>query len=126
MAGDSAQNALFPEIAEPPDFFDHRLHGDVPVLLCLGVAFGQQRPHSRQLVHDVTLRLRHPRSVRQPTIQFHVLARLMTLEAALEYIEDDELVEITPTAVRMRKRILDESQRKRSERQDRDREAARV
>jgi GTP-binding protein len=51
-------------------------------------------------------------------------ARLHSLEAALEYIESDELVEITPTSVRMRKRILDENARKRSERAERDRVAA--
>ena len=39
--------------------------------------------------------------------------RKITLESALEYIENDELVEITPTAVRLRKRILDENDRKR-------------
>ena len=39
--------------------------------------------------------------------------REMTLELALEYIEDDELVEITPTAIRMRKNLLKESDRKR-------------
>ena len=38
--------------------------------------------------------------------------RLHTLESALEYIEEDELVEITPDAIRMRKRILDENRRK--------------
>ncbi len=51
-------------------------------------------------------------------------ARKMSLEVALEYIEDDELVEITPKSIRLRKRILSESERKRSERQSRDREAA--
>ncbi|MBL8990408.1 MAG: translational GTPase TypA [Phycisphaerae bacterium] len=51
-------------------------------------------------------------------------ARKLSLEAALEYIEDDELVEITPKSVRLRKRILDEAMRKRAERQSRDREAA--
>ena len=50
--------------------------------------------------------------------------RLMSLEMALEYIEDDELVEITPGAVRVRKRILREAERRRQERQVRDREAA--
>jgi GTP-binding protein len=38
------------------------------------------------------------------------------LEPALEYIEDDELVEITPTAIRMRKSLLRESDRKKAER----------
>jgi GTP-binding protein len=51
-------------------------------------------------------------------------ARIHTLEAALEYIEGDELAEITPQSVRMRKRILDENARKRAERADRDREMA--
>lgn len=41
-----------------------------------------------------------------------------TLEQALEYIEDDELVEVTPTNIRMRKRILSESDRKKSERRN--------
>jgi GTP-binding protein len=52
--------------------------------------------------------------------------RKMGLEAALEYIEDDELVEIVPGSVRIRKKILDESMRKRAERQARDREEAGV
>ena len=39
--------------------------------------------------------------------------RQMTLELALEYIEDDELVEVTPTAIRMRKVFLKEVDRKR-------------
>ena len=41
-------------------------------------------------------------------------ARRLTLEAALEYIEDDELVEVTPTAIRLRKMHLTENERKRS------------
>ena len=36
-----------------------------------------------------------------------------TLEEALEVIENDELVEITPTDIRLRKKILDENDRKR-------------
>ena len=36
-----------------------------------------------------------------------------TLEQALEFIQDDELVEVTPKAVRIRKRYLTESERKR-------------
>ena len=39
-----------------------------------------------------------------------------SLEMALEYIDDDELVEITPSAVRMRKILLRESDRKKFER----------
>ncbi len=40
--------------------------------------------------------------------------RRFSLEQALEYIEDDELLEITPLSMRMRKKILDELQRKRA------------
>ena len=39
-----------------------------------------------------------------------------TLELALEYIEDDELVEITPNSIRLRKKYLDENERKKYER----------
>ncbi|WP_221793141.1 translational GTPase TypA [Oceanobacter mangrovi] len=37
-----------------------------------------------------------------------------TLEQALEFIEDDELVEVTPTSIRLRKKLLTENERKRS------------
>jgi GTP-binding protein len=40
----------------------------------------------------------------------------MSLEQAIAYIEDDELVEVTPGAVRLRKRFLDPHERKRFER----------
>jgi len=39
----------------------------------------------------------------------------MTLEKALSYIDDDELVEVTPKAIRLRKRLLDPHERKRAE-----------
>jgi GTP-binding protein len=42
--------------------------------------------------------------------------RQMTLEQALEYIEEDELVEVTPKAIRLRKMFLKENDRKRYER----------
>jgi GTP-binding protein len=38
--------------------------------------------------------------------------RDITLEVALEYIEDDELIEVTPGAVRLRKRALGQNERK--------------
>jgi GTP-binding protein len=41
----------------------------------------------------------------------------MPLEKALAYIQDDELVEITPKSIRLRKRYLDSNERKRMERQ---------
>jgi GTP-binding protein len=47
----------------------------------------------------------------------------MTLEKALAYIQDDELVEVTPKSVRLRKTVLDPNNRKREERR---KEAERV
>ena len=41
----------------------------------------------------------------------------LTLEECLEFIDDDELLEITPKTLRMRKRILDHNQRSRANRQ---------
>jgi GTP-binding protein len=38
---------------------------------------------------------------------------VMTLEQAIAYIEEDELVEVTPKSIRLRKRYLDENERKR-------------
>ncbi len=40
----------------------------------------------------------------------------VTLEMALEFIEDDELVEVTPEAIRLRKKLLKEHERKRASR----------
>ncbi len=40
----------------------------------------------------------------------------MTLERAMSYIQDDELVEITPKSIRLRKRWLDPNERKKRER----------
>jgi GTP-binding protein len=42
--------------------------------------------------------------------------RQITLELALEFIEDDELIEITPDGIRLRKRVLDPNQRKKAAR----------
>jgi GTP-binding protein len=56
------------------------------------------RTHS----HDEMIRLTPPRK--------------MTLEQAIAYIEDDELVEVTPKSIRLRKRLLDANDRKRAQR----------
>jgi GTP-binding protein len=39
-----------------------------------------------------------------------------SLEQALEFIDDDELVEVTPASVRIRKKLLTENERKRDSR----------
>jgi GTP-binding protein len=52
-------------------------------------------------------------------------ARELTLEGALEYIEDDELIEVTPSAIRLRKRLLGTIDRRKLSRDTkRDRQAA--
>lgn len=39
--------------------------------------------------------------------------KIMTLEESLEYLNDDELCEVTPTSIRLRKKILDKNERER-------------
>jgi len=56
----------------------------------------------RTTATDEALRLEPPREI--------------TLELALEYIEDDELIEVTPDAIRLRKRALDPSERRKAQR----------
>lgn len=66
------------------------------------------------------IRKKNLTNVRSATKDFTVVLkapRKLSLEQALEYIEDDELVEITPSFVRLRKRFLKEADRKRSIRQ---------
>ena len=55
-----------------------------------------------------SLALKHPLAL-VPPIKF-------TLEQALEFIADDELVEVTPKSIRLRKKYLNENDRKRYER----------
>jgi GTP-binding protein len=40
----------------------------------------------------------------------------MTLEECMEYIQQDECIEVTPKFIRMRKVILDEDERKKTQR----------
>jgi GTP-binding protein len=51
--------------------------------------------------------------------------RELTLESALEYIEEDELIEVTPASIRLRKRFLSANDRKKLSREaKRERERA--
>jgi GTP-binding protein len=51
--------------------------------------------------------------------------RDMTLEMALEYIDEDELIEITPASIRLRKRALSTNDRRKQSRElKRERERA--
>ncbi len=64
---------------------------------------GKQLTNIRTTSKDEAVRLTPPRK--------------MTLEQAIAYIEDDELVEVTPKSIRLRKRYLDPNERKRFSRQ---------
>ncbi len=83
---------------------EHNRDNDIPVNIIRLKALTNIRMANK----EATVTLKAPRN--------------LSLEDALEYIEEDELVELTPTSVRLRKRILDEGMRKRAERQKKDRE----
>lgn len=72
--------------------------------LVVNVAKGKKLTNMRASGSDDATRLTPP--------------RVMTLEQAIEFIADDELVEITPNHIRLRKRILDANERKKAERRD--------
>jgi GTP-binding protein len=66
--------------------------------LAVNVVREKQMTNTRSSVKDSTVVLKRPRR--------------MSLEMCLDYINEDELVEITPKSIRMRKRILDTNERK--------------
>ena len=70
--------------------------------LIVNVLKGKQLTNIRTTSKDEAIRL-------TPPIR-------MTLEKALAYIQDDELVEVTPKSIRLRKKLLDENDRKKAER----------
>src|ERR1700749_300716 len=76
----------------------HTRDNDLEVNVLKGKKLTNIRTHSK----DEAVRL-------TPPIQ-------MTLERALSYIQEDELVELTPKSIRLRKALLDPHERKRSER----------
>ena len=78
---------------------EHCKEGDIMVNVCRG----KKLTNMRAAGSDKHIILRPPRD--------------MVLELALEFIADDELVEVTPDAIRLRKRLLDPHERKRSSRE---------
>jgi GTP-binding protein len=78
---------------------EHCHDKDIPVNICRGKRLTNIRAASA----DKTVVLQPPRR--------------MTLEIALEFIAEDELVEVTPDALRLRKRFLKAADRKRASRQ---------
>ena len=78
-----------------------------------GMIVGEHNRPSELVVNIA--RERRTSNVRQSTAEELVRLqppRKLSLDQALEFIDDDELVEVTPSAFRMRKRVLDASQRK--------------
>ena len=63
---------------------------------------GKKLTNMRTTASDENIRLEPPRQI--------------TLELALEFIEPDELIEVTPDDIRLRKRYLDRHERKKAAR----------
>jgi GTP-binding protein len=82
-----------------------------------GMIIGE-RPKENDLVVNVTKakKLGNQRSSTSEEAIRLTPPKLMTLEEALEFIADDELVEVTPRAIRLRKNILTDIDRRRSRR----------
>ncbi len=82
----------------------------------VGMILGE---HSRESDLDVNpikeKKLTNIRAAGKDEAMLLIPPRRMSLEQAIAYIEDDELVEVTPSAVRIRKRYLDPNERKRFE-----------
>jgi GTP-binding protein len=82
-----------------------------------GMIIGE-RPKENDLVVNVTRakKLGNQRSSTSEEAIRLTPPKIMTLEEALEFIADDELVEVTPKAIRLRKKILSDIDRRRSRR----------
>ena len=82
----------------------------------VGMILGE---HSRESDLDINpikeKKLTNIRAAGKDEAMLLIPPRRMSLEQAIAYIEDDELVEVTPGAVRLRKRYLDPNERKRFE-----------
>ncbi|WP_166243767.1 translational GTPase TypA [Paenibacillus turpanensis] len=76
---------------------EHTRDNDIIVNVCKE----KQLTNMRSANKDETVKLKTP--------------RLMSLEQALEYLNDDEYCEVTPKSIRMRKKILNKSERDRAE-----------
>jgi GTP-binding protein len=105
--GEAVQYALFALQERGALFVDpgHKVY--------TGLILGE---HSRENDLDVNpikeKKLTNVRAAGKDEALLLVPPRRMSLEQAIAYIEDDELVEVTPSAVRLRKRYLDPNERK--------------
>lgn len=85
------------EIYEGMIVGEHTRDNDIVVNICKE----KQLTNVRSATKDDTVKMKTP--------------RLFSLEQALEYLNDDEYCEITPKSVRLRKKILNKSERERAE-----------
>ncbi|ARK31153.1 translational GTPase TypA [Halalkalibacter krulwichiae] len=69
--------------------------------LSVNITKMKQQTNVRSATKDTTVTMKKP--------------RIMTLEEALEYLNDDEYCELTPESIRLRKKILNKSEREREE-----------
>lgn len=81
-----------------------------------GMIVGEQN-RDNDLVVNVT-REKHLTNIRAAGSDENIILtppRVFTLETAIDYINDDEVVEVTPKSIRLRKRFLKEHERKRTQ-----------
>lgn len=94
------------EIYEGMIVGEHTRDNDIVVNICKEKAVNNIRSANK----EETVKMKTP--------------RLMSLEQALEYLNDDEYCEITPKSVRLRKKILNKSERERAEKHRKNAEAS--
>ena len=68
------------------------------------------------VAHEIVADAHRPSVFRETELEIYFDTRAFfgDQELALEFIQDDELIEVTPTAIRLRKRVLDPNQRKKA------------
>ena len=81
-----------------------------------GMIIGEHSRDNDLIVNPcITKKLTNIRSAGADEKLFLTPAKILSLEQALAFIEDDELVEVTPKSLRLRKRVLDHNLRRRDE-----------
>jgi len=79
--------------------------GDLEVNICKA----KHLNNMRSAIRDIDVRLTPP--------------RLLSLDEAIEFLAEDELLEVTPESLRMRKRVLDHNQRNRAAKREKEKVA---
>jgi GTP-binding protein len=110
------------ERGETSTYSLHRLQDRGPLFVgpqtkvYAGMIVGQHARDTDIVVNpNIAKKMTNVRSVGHDDKQFLTPPRVLSLEQALAFIADDELAEITPKSLRLRKRLLDHNERKRTE-----------